>query len=105
VEFPKIRLTLVRISEILLQKGLSDDFVFTQSPVRLTPEGEKAVQHAGFPEFYDTNKSLILHAIKKQNPKLIEKYAYSSGIPIAKILFAGAVSLRDLLSKEMGITD
>lgn len=113
------------MSEILLQKNLATDFIFSQSPIQLTPAGSQAVKDSGFPEFYETNKHLLLERVKKANPKnmaeleqickemmgaiekatpkfeLIENFAYQNGMPIAKILFACSVALRDLLSSEL----
>jgi len=126
-EFPKIKTALVRISEILLQKGLTKDFVFSESPVSLTQEGRDAVKQCGFDAFYQENKKLLIGRVNKKRTKsmaelelackevmttmenevpkfdLLENFAYQNGIPLAKILFACGIALRDILAKELKI--
>jgi len=127
-DYPRIREALTRISEILLQKHLAKDYVFSQSPISLTPAGIAAVKEAGFEEFYNINKKILFERINKANPKTmadleevcksimleledtlsgfesIKQYAYQHGEPISKILFACAVDLRDRAAKELKLS-
>jgi hypothetical protein len=128
-QHPKIHTALIRISEILLQKKVSKELVYSESPVRLTEDGKRAIQESGFQRFYDANKRTLIDQIKKTNPKnladleeacksvmlsledtlpnfhLLKQFAYSNGEPISNILFAGAVALRDILQKELAIKE
>ncbi|MDD2772357.1 MAG: hypothetical protein PHP45_01530 [Elusimicrobiales bacterium] len=129
--FPRVSEALIRISEVLLQKKLTADRVYTASasPVKLTEAGILALKEAKFGEFYAANKKTLLDRIAKANPKTmadleevskqimlqiedtlpnfetIKQYSYSHGEPIAMILFACAISLRDLSAKELKISD
>ncbi len=126
-DYPKIRQALTRISEILLQKKLSGDLVYTQSPVQLTPKGVQALQEAGFENFYEKNKDILFRKIKESNPKTLadleevcksimlsvndrynefeslKQYAYSHGEPISSILFAASIALRDKMKVVLNI--
>jgi len=126
-DHPKIRQALTRISEILLQKEFAKDLVYTQSPVQLSPAGQKILDDSGFEKFYNANKQTIKERILKSNPKnladleeackdlmlsiedtlpcfeLLKNYAYSQGEPISKILFAASIGLRDKLKTELNI--
>lgn len=130
-EFPKIQESLIRISEILLQKKIAKAHVYlvSASPIQLTDEGKKAIEESGFEKFYAANKSALIDRIKKKNPKttadleeackeimlsaenslpsfdLLKQYSYGHGEPIAHILFASAIALRDILQKELNIKD
>jgi len=126
-DYPKIQRALTRISEILPQKNLAKEFVYTESPVKLTPLGIEALKEAKFDEFYNANKNTLLARIRKTEPKTladlentcksimlniedtlpnfepIKQYAYSKGEPISNILFAIAIKLRDLAAEELNI--
>lgn len=128
-DHPRIQQSLIRISEILLQKKMATDRVYTASasPITLTEEGKKAIAESGFMTFYETNKRTLIDRIQKKNPKtiadleeacknimlsiedtlpsfdLLKQFAYKKGEPISQILFAGAIALRDILQKELGI--
>lgn len=128
-DHPKIQTALTRISEILLQKNHAKDLIYANSPVKLTQDGEQAIQESGFETFYELNKKFLIKEIKERNPKSaadleedcknlmltiedtlsgfdsLKNYAYNNGEPISHILFAGAVVLRDKLKKELGIED
>jgi len=127
-DHPRILTALIRISEILLQKKMSKELIFYQSPAKLTDEGVTAIKECGFQEFYEANKSYLLEKIRKDNPKTmadieescknimlqiedplpkfesIKQYAYNKGEPIARILFACAIALRDIVAREFNIT-
>ena len=49
--WPKVRSALTRISEILLQRELSKDFIYSESPINLSESGLAAVAEAKFKEF------------------------------------------------------
>lgn len=86
--FPKICDALTRISEILLQKGMAKETLFTTaSPLKLTPNGEKLIEQISFLNFYESNKRLLLDRIRKDNPKsmadleeICKKLCYKSKI-------------------------
>jgi hypothetical protein len=130
-EHPKIQQSLIRISEILLQKKMTKDSVYaaSASPVQLTEEGKKAIQESKFQEFYNANKDTLIERVKKKNPKtiadleeacksvmlpiedtlpsfdLLKRFAYNKGEAISNILFAGAIALRDILQKELNLKE
>jgi hypothetical protein len=127
-EFPKVKQALTRISEILLQKKLAKDFIFSASPVKLTEDGIKILQEAKFEDFYNINKKELLDRVKKKQPKTmadlekackeimlsiedtlpafepIQQCVYNNGIPVMPILMAGAIFFRDKASNELSIT-
>lgn len=126
-DHPQMKKSLTRIAEILLQHKLTTVYVFSESPVKLTEDGEKAVKESGFFEFYEENKKNISDRLKKYNIKtepdleeackdimlnldetlpkfeLLKTFSYNNGEPISNILFACSIALRDLLSKEMNL--
>lgn len=123
--FPKICESLTRISEILVAKKITKDNVFiTTSPLHLTDYGLKIVNESGVPEFYESNKKYLFKLIKSHHPKtaadideslkiimfmsdkdfkkfsLLKTYAYQNAIPIAALLFACAIYVRDKVFEE-----
>lgn len=130
-EFPRIQESLIRISEILSQKKMTKSPIYTasSSPIRLTEEGKKAIEDSGFMKFYEVNKQTLIDRITQNKPKtmadleeacksvmlpiesslpsfeLLKQFSYENGQPIAEILFAGAIALRDILQKELNIRD
>lgn len=118
---------LVRISEILVQNKLTANLVYARSPIRLTEEGERVIQEAGFEDFYLNNKQRIIETIQQSTLKSladldaacksfmlmlgddfpdfesIKQYAFNRGEPISKILFVFAIALRDRLSEDLNI--
>ena len=121
-EFPKIRRALDVISELLLVKGWTKEslYVSSGSPLQLTPAGRKMLTDSGFEEFYGSNKERLFSYMASKNPEspaevettakeamfylepkvtpkmeLIENYAYNNGKPVADILFAYSIELRD----------
>lgn len=127
--FPKIVSSLTRISEIFVQRGLSTVHIFiSESPIRLTPEGEQLIVDTKFLSFYEKNKKVLLARLKGEKPKTmadleeacknimlpiettlpgfepIKQYAYQHAMPIAQVLLACAVKLRDTTAQELNIT-
>lgn len=130
-DHPKIQTSLIRISEILLQKKMTQDaiYVASASPVQLTAEGKQAIANAQFQSFYEQNKKELNKRVQDKKPAnvpdleeackevmlsiedtlpgfdTIKKYAYGRGEPISVVLFACAIALRDILQRELNIQD
>ncbi len=127
-EFPGVRDAIIRISEALVQKGISKIPLFSAaSPIKLTPAGEKLVSDIKFTDFYNTNKKIVLARVVAKGPKtladleeaakttmltmedtmpgfeLIKQAAYQNGVALADILFACAIKLRDMVAAELNI--
>ncbi|MFA4858643.1 MAG: hypothetical protein WC901_06025 [Candidatus Margulisiibacteriota bacterium] len=126
-DHPKINQALIRISEILVLKKISTEYVYSASPMSLSEKGKEALKEAKFNEFYHENKDVLLKRIKEKSPKTmadledvcksimlsmedtlpkfesIKQFAYSHGEPISNILFACAIALKDLTVSELNI--
>ena len=126
-EFPKIRRALDIISQLLLShKWVGESvYVSAQSPVKLTDAGKKMLEASKFEEFFTANKNVFFENIAAERPKteseveaaarstmlyldtkttpkmeLVEDFAYSIGKPVADILFAYSIEIRDRYLKE-----
>lgn len=98
-----------------------DGFAKTNSPLSLTPQGEKAVKASGLKQYIDSNQELLIAAATKNgkltNPYDIQQstaiffdaytfpedveeklkdYAFNNGISLDVLLRVGALYLRDI---------
>ena len=129
-EFPKIRRALDLISQLLLSHRWVDEHVYvsSQSPLKLTPEGQQMLNDSGFDEFFNANKERFFAFINAEKPKseaevekaarnlmfyldtkhtpkieLIENFSYKIGRPVADVIFAYSIEIKERYLKRYPI--
>ncbi len=111
--------TMCSIRSALLQtKVLDSAFLKTESPIKITPQGKKALKESGFIDIFSEHKTKILDRIKHKNLQTdydvqqyainvvfvlsdepfmepLKKYAYQKGEPLSELLYIAGIYVRD----------
>jgi len=109
--------------KVQTQKFIDNKLFQSNSPLTLTPLGEKLVKESGFKVIFGNVKDDLLNKLEKQNPKTkydtqeksralldglleyeafkpIKTYAFNTGQDYAQILRAGSILLRNYYFKK-----